>query len=890
MADKINKYLKEVIEEKDDLGNVVKFTTSELIKVINDNYLNTNTIFEELDYENVGKKYSIPKCICKKTKIEYSLFFRNIFYDDTKLLIKPKIIDFIDLKEQSHIYEIYNINFIDKLIKELNFKNPVIITEQKEYPFNALNTKFYSWDNDFKIIDKDIIDYKDIFESNKVKEIKKCIDLSPNFKYYFKYPSPDDEFKFIISDCRDEISSNCLDDKITGLCGPMGIGKSTTLLALLTLKKNYCYFNIKALKDNEDQILIWKNKLLLSELAYAMKKNYKFSEFEILKEEIDTIFFFWDAIVKLVESLIKNEISMILILDQYKEKFDNNYYYIKKINDILKDDKNNYVRIIISSSINDKDVRISLLNKWLKEKDENIFTYKYYHYMIDVNRFLNIIKNDNSLSSLKKTMISEDFNSIPKFYYAIKSLKNDDEAKKYKLLQINKIKTSINDFFSNSVNIFEKLDILITLRGSFGQSLDNKEFKELVKILPFKYFSFILERNIIDFSFQLVKDIFDDFLSDKLCNFLKAPISSLKEGTIGDILELNLINDLKKNNFCTINQIINVNSIWDLNQYKTIFASEDFKTTILLLQESSEAKYIDFAILNNEKNLLLFQCKNALKKKPESYITKQIIEYNMGTLEKNFKEHLKVSLEKIYLFYVTGITFFKKDDKVMHRTWGVNEKENFKNNKIIAENAESELFYYDVINRKIYYENKNQYEPINDIIIHSEKFSSPILLKQKEDNKIIKDEINQLEVKEIAALKKKINKIERNCSTEFFSTKQKAYLKKNHADILNNQIIGSIKNPKKRDLDFQNMIGLKRKNRNYLLIEKSLNQEQKNVKIKESKKKIDIILENQEEENNTSLFLLKDDGLEEVGNIKNDFYDNIEYAYIFEKKIILKYN
>ena len=88
-----------------------------------------------------------------------------------------------------------------------------------------------------------------------------------------------------------------------------------------------------------------------------------------------------------------------------------------------------------------------------------------------------------------------------------------------------------------------------------------------------------------------MKDIFDDFLSDKLCNFLKAPISSLKEGTIGDILELNLINDLKKNNFCKINQIINVNSIWDLNQYKTIFASEDFKTTILLLQESSEAKY-----------------------------------------------------------------------------------------------------------------------------------------------------------------------------------------------------------------------------------------------------------------------------------------------------------
>jgi hypothetical protein len=152
----------------------------------------------------------------------------------------------------------------------------------------------------------------------------------------------------------------------------------------------------------------------------------------------------------------------------------------------------------------------------------------------------------------------------------------------------------------------------------------------------------------------------------------------------------------------------------------------------------------------------------------------------MSLMEK-FKSHLNISIEKIYLFYVTGITFYKKDNKIMHRTWGVNENENFFNNIQIAEKAEAELFYYDVINRKIYLENKNdsKFEPIDDIIFHAEKYSSPIIIKPNE-NIYIKDEINQLELKEIEALRKKINKIDRNFQDEFFSPIQKGYLKDNH--------------------------------------------------------------------------------------------------------------
>ena len=160
--------------------------------------------------------------------------------------------------------------------------------------------------------------------------IKTGSDLSPNFKYYFKYPQSEEEFNFIKSSLRSEIFSFHLESKIMGLCGPMGIGKTTTLLALVKLKKNYCYLNIKALNENENHILIWKESLLLLEVANAMKNNYTLKQFNALKNNLENISFFWDAIVSIIEYFIKNEIKIVLILDQYKERLDPNYKYIKK--------------------------------------------------------------------------------------------------------------------------------------------------------------------------------------------------------------------------------------------------------------------------------------------------------------------------------------------------------------------------------------------------------------------------------------------------------------------------------------------------------------------------------------------------------------------------------
>ena len=818
----------EIIEEIDDTGKHYTFRTSELINIINKNFVCNQNFggMDNLDYENFGKNYSIPKIICEKTKVKNFVIYKDIYYNNNKLLATPLIIDFVNKDGLSiGIYKIYDTTKINMIIKSNDFKNPVIVDGKKIYPLSSLSDIISKFLREFKIEDQIVIDYKSIFLEKNEQNIlpnlnfKKGLDLTENFKYYFEYPDPEEDFFFIPSNDRATILSNDFKSKIISFCGPMGIGKSTTLLTLLKLKSNYCYINIKALKEHEDNILIWKEQILLKEIAYALKNAYTFEIFNDLKKKIDNISSFWEAIKETVNYFIKNEIRINFIFDQYKCKFDPDYKYIKEIKAILEKDEKNILSIIISSSINDKDVRNSLLSKLLKEDPNLVIEYIYLKSLIDIGEY---IKKDSKLSEIQREMIINDFNSIPIFYYSIKSIKDEKKLNEYKLTQIQKISKSINDFFSEPENFLdrEKIETLISLRGSFGQNLEKNELLKLLKILPFKYFTFDLTNNIIDFSFPLVKDIFDDFLANKLCDFLKSPISFLKQGTIGDILELNLTSDLSKQLFCKIDQTIIVDSIWYRKNIKSVLSEEN--KSILILQEKEEAKYIDFAILNDRKDLLLYQCKKAHTELPKDFVTKEKVEDNRFNLYNIFKKNFNIELEKIYLYYITGITFFMKDNIKQYRSWGVKDDENFDNIKKLAASAEADLFYYDVSNRKIYIENNNNFEIINNIIEYAKKNSSPIRINLKENTLNNEDdELIRLEKEYFFLADKSFKKLNRDIKEEFFTVAQKAYLKTNNDEILNNQIIACIKEPEVEDyIICQRMIGLKRGNKQYLLIDK----------------------------------------------------------------------
>ena len=74
-------------------------------------------------------------------------------------------------------------------------------------------------------------------------------------------------------------------------------------------------------------------------------------------------------------------------------------------------------------------------------------------------------------------------------------------------------------------------------------------------------------------------------------------------------------------------------------------------------------------------------------------------------LSKKFKHFFNVCLQRIYLHYITGIIFFKDDEGKKYRTWGAKDDENFDDFVSLALSAQADLFYYEVLNRKIYLEN-----------------------------------------------------------------------------------------------------------------------------------------------------------------------------------------
>ena len=244
-----------------------------------------------------------------------------------------------------------------------------------------------------------------------------------------------------------------------------------------------------------------------------------------------------------------------------------------------------------------------------------------------------------------------------------------------------------------------------------------------------------------------------------------------------------------------------------------------------------------------------------------------------------------------------------KDNIKQYISWGVKDDENFDNIKKLAASAEADLFYYDVSNRKIYIENNNNFEIINNIIEYAKKNSSPIRINLKENTLNNEDdELIRLEKEYFFLVDKSFKKLNRDIKEEFFTVAQKAYLKTNNDEILNNQIIACIKEPKVEDyIICQRMIGLKRGNKQYLLIDK-LNKVKDNLEKKSKKKKIkkrdEFEMQNSGAEeddekvskNNTkkkSLVLVGDNGLEELKIIESDFFNNIDCVFIFKNNAIL---
>ena len=653
-----------------------------------------------------AKNLGLTKDLCSKLYAKRNFGFISIKYNGIDIPNFYKTVEIENLQKEKEIYEIYRYETCKKIIKEeKKFVNPLIIDDQKILNFSSLKTIFYGSNEKFKIIDKEVIDYeKNIFNNKKEITIDniKGISFSENFNYYFKYPDKDEIFIYNYDSKRTKLIKIGEEDKIKCICGNFGIGKSTSLLAAKLAENEIIYLNLKSLMKNNLDIYTWKYKLLLKEIAYSFKGTSNYQTFKLLKEKLENILQIWESIIEIVKFTIENKIKSKIILDQYKEKYDKDKKNLQKIINLINADSSNKVRLIISSSINNKDVRNSLLKSWFPEYDIKMsfhLNYIYFDILFDTTI---VIENDKSLSDKKKAYIRIYFNNIPRFYYDIKYIE-DNKLEEYRKSQYSKILDKINSFYEEDINkefLFNYYEILLNNRQKIGVIIDDKTLFELLRILPLKYFTF--NNQIINFYFPLVEGAFDQYLSNKICMFLKGPLNNYNAGFIGDMLEYILLNDLKNNIFDKFDDIIIVEEIWDLKLGKDLKINNIEQKDILILQSESKAKYLDFAILNKSNNLILFQCKKALSSEPDNYITKSIINQEKNNIHNYFYLKLKADIKKIYLIYITGVScaYDEKTKNQKLRPWGSQKSETFDINKKISKNSESELIFYDPLDKK----------------------------------------------------------------------------------------------------------------------------------------------------------------------------------------------
>ena len=186
----------------------------------------------------------------------------------------------------------------------------------------------------------------------------------------------------------------------------------------------------------------------------------------------------WESIIEIVKFLINNKIKSKVILDQYKELYDKDNKNIKEIINLISKDSSNNVKLIISSSINNNDVRSLLLKTWFPDYDEALlsFPYSYFDNLFNSN---SIIESDKSLSKNQRIYITDYFNNIPKFYYEIKN-KKDEELEGYKNDQQKIIVDKITSFYEDNLLSFNDFEKLLDYRHKIGNVLKEDELYQLI--------------------------------------------------------------------------------------------------------------------------------------------------------------------------------------------------------------------------------------------------------------------------------------------------------------------------------------------------------------------------------------------------------------------------
>ena len=629
---------------------------------------------------------------------------RDLIYDG-EIIYFPIVVSF-EKDDINKIYKMFTKKYFDKIYKEMKFTNPMLSIGNsiEKYENNTIDlfTEYNEGDNIYKIFEKKDENYAQ-FYSTKIKALKQCspLDLTPNFKYYFTSPNKDCQMQFSFNSFRKKAIApifNFKKKKINPIFGPYGSGKTTTLILEARNYDNTCYLNLNALNQYKDDLHIWKYDLFLKEFYNIFKKEEEKKKEEIkaeigkeektgfqkIKEQILQSNHFWEAISLSIKFCIENKIDSIFILDQYKEEIDPQFSQFKEIKKLINDEKNIYVKLVVASSTNNLDIRDFIIKKYVQKLSKNNLVNDYI-YIQSLFKLTDIKGLIDILPESKKTILEEYFSNIPSYFYIIYDSGTEDINQT--ISKIKKIITEdIENFYKINSLTRENLCFIIKNFPKIGDTLSKKKegeteiiepdiIERFIKILPIKYFTFDIKDGAIVkiyFYFKLAKICFLEFIFKQIYEYFEQPKIDIPERTIGDILEIIVIENLKNNSSENIEQIVKVDSIWEMKTVEGLDKSKVKENNILIIQTNEFGKKVDFGLLFKGETLVLIQCKKALSEKPKDYIKISDIFNNKKYLYETIQNKLGCDIKKIKLLYLTGIYFIDKEKTKFH-SWSKND-------------------------------------------------------------------------------------------------------------------------------------------------------------------------------------------------------------------------
>ena len=441
------------------------------------------------------------------------------------------------------------------------------------------------------------------------------------------------------------------------ILGPMSSGKSTTLIHFKNLSNfPIIYINLKVLNflQGKEKLNIFFNETLLFFKDYNSQKKFFLKEIND-KDDLDNIKTN-EIIIIFVKKLMNKVSNLKLIIDQYKEEYDEEGKLKKELISIFK--KNNNSKLLLSSSINDFDIREFIINNIYKIsikniKENNLENIK----ALYVNELFNL-NIDNIICSKKKKEIMKEFGFLPRMVNKILNIE-EEEIFNFKEKEQKNITKKINEFL-----LLNKIEKELFFNAYFtnkeneesNQILNKEKFQKLIIYLPLKYFVIktISDNEYkINSIFPLVDDTIEEIFVNNLSNLI-LKLDSLPSGLKGYIFEYAVINSIeKKYKNIIIKKVKNIYRINCEAESKIDF-NEDFNDEFIysIRQTNFRGNYYDFTLyFPKEKKLILIQI--SLHKELKDIITREILQENCKEIMKNINFENKILSENdIYFYYV----------------------------------------------------------------------------------------------------------------------------------------------------------------------------------------------------------------------------------------------